>query len=63
MEKLSKMAKEELTNRIKGMTSEEIDVALNAMPVQIIAAHLCCRVNLMQYRLDKMKDFMEVPEG
>ena len=62
MEKLSEMAKEELTNRIKGMTSEEMEVALTAMPVQLIAAHLCCRINLMQFKLDKMKDFMEVSE-
>lgn len=59
MEKLSEIAKEELKTRARGMTYEEMNVVLEEMPVQVIVGHLCCRVNLMQYRLDKMKGFME----
>lgn len=56
MEKLSEMAKEELVSRVKGMTTEEIDVFLENIPVQYIATHLCCRVNLMQYKIQKMQE-------
>lgn len=60
MEKLSEIAKEELRTRTKGMTYEEMQIVLEEIPVQMIASHLCCRVNLMQYKLDKLKNFMEV---
>lgn len=55
---LSEMAKEEIANRTKGMTTEELDVTLENIPVQYIAAHLCCRVNLMQYKIQKMQEFV-----
>lgn len=61
-EKLSEIAKEEIRNRVKGMTSEEVDVVLETIPVQYIASHLCCRVNLMQYKIQKMQEVAGVAE-
>ena len=41
------------------MTPDEIEVVLNAIPSQLIAAHLCCRVNFMEHKLSRLKGFME----
>lgn len=56
MEKLSEMAREELKTRVSGMTSEEMQVTLEVIPVEVIAAHLCCRVNLMNHKLNRLRD-------
>lgn len=57
--RINRIEQEELKQRVRAMTSDELDIVLENIPVQYIASHLCCRVNLMQFRLDKMKNFIE----
>lgn len=54
--KMSEIAKEELKDRVKALTPEEIDVVLDNIPIQKIAMHLGGQLAMMQYKLMKVQE-------